>query len=104
VQPYSTQVLAWLAQANPTPFVVPDTNVLVVRDIDVNWGGGAVVNWVAGIDGVSTFAGGAFTAIDARQFQSWRGRQVVLPGQTFYVTADAVIDGQVSGYLLGFGT
>lgn len=102
--PYSTRALAWAATTSPPSYVVPAGYLFVVRDVDVSSGGGSVINWVWGIAGICKLGGGQFTITAVNQFQTWRGRQVVQPGEAVYFTSDGATDGAVSGYLLGYGT
>lgn len=101
---YSTSFIQWAADETPPAFVVPDGYVAVVRDLDVVWGGGAMVNWQMGIATGAKIAGGQFTEETLIQHQEWRGRQVLNAGQALYVSADGPIDGAVSGYLLGIAS
>lgn len=97
---YSIRFMAWAATETPTPYTVPAGYVAVVRDVDAVSGGGAIINWLWGINGECKIGGGQFTVEALNQFQQWRGRQVLNPGETIYVAADGAIDGAVSGYLL----
>jgi hypothetical protein len=101
--PYSTRFLAWEATTSPAPYTVPTGFIVVMRDIDVVSGGGAIINWIAGINGLCKLAGGQFTIEALNQFQTWRGRQVVYPGEIIYFLGDGPTDGAISGYLLGYG-
>lgn len=82
--------------------------VIVVRDIDAFFGGGAnggAANFI-GTEG-QTFAYFPFSALQSAGF-SWRGRQVFRPGDTFGMTTTSEldlgdppgVDVMVSGYLL----
>lgn len=75
-----------------------------MRDVDVVSGGGAMINWVWGIDGLAKIGGGQFTIEALNQFQSWRGRQIAYPGEVIYFQSDGPTDGAISGYLLGYGS
>lgn len=72
----------------------------MVRCVDCSSGGGAVINWVWGINGVAKIGGGQFDIEAINQFQQWRGHQLVNSGETIYVESDGPTDGAVSGYLL----
>jgi hypothetical protein len=77
---YSTRFAAWAASEFAPGFVVPTGYIAVVRDVDVNSGGGAMINWVWGVNGVCKIGGGQFTIEALNQFNAWRGRCVVQPG------------------------
>jgi hypothetical protein len=83
--------------------VVPAGFVVVVRNIDVSSGGGAIINWEASINAVARFAGGQFTIEALNQFATWRGHCVLNAGEALVVSADGPIDGAVTGYLLVAG-
>lgn len=102
--PYSQRFMAWAASELPAPYTVGPGYVAVIRDIDVVSGGGAIINWVAGINGVCKLAVGQFTIEALNQELQWRGRQVVYPGEEIYFESDGPTDGAISGYLLGYGT
>lgn len=97
---YSTRFLAWAAETIPPGYIVPDGYVAIVRDVDVVSGGGAMINWLWGINGVCKIGGGQFTIEALNQFQQWRGRQVVQAGELIYMEGDGPTDGEISGYLL----
>lgn len=98
--PYSTRFLAWAASELPTPYHVPTGYLIVVRDIDVWSGGGAMINWQASIDGVAKFAAGQFTVESLAQTAEWRGRQIAYAGEILEFQSDGPTDGMISGYLL----
>lgn len=75
---------------------------MVVRDVDVVSGGGEMINWVWGINGICKIGGGQFTIEALNQFQQWRGRQVLSAGEILYFESDGPTDGSISGYLLGY--
>lgn len=97
---YSTRFLAWAAETIPPGYIVPTGYVAVVRDVDVVSGGGAMINWVWGINDVAKIGGGQFTIEALNQFQAWRGRVVVEPGELIYFDGDGPTDGTICGYLL----
>lgn len=97
---YSTRFTAWAASELPPAFTVPVGYVAVIRDLDVWSGGGAMINWEMGVNGVCKLAAGQFTVISVAQVATWRGRQVVEPGEEIFFQSDGPTDGAISGYLL----
>lgn len=97
---YSTRFMAWAAEEFPPTFEVPDGYVAIVRDVDVVSGGGAMINWVWGLNGIAKIGGGQFTIEALNQFQTWRGRQLANAGEFIYAQSDGPTDGAISGYLL----
>lgn len=97
---YSTRFLAWAEEELATPYVVPTGYLVIVRDVDVSSNGGAITNWVWGINGICKISGGQFTIEALLQHQEWRGRQVVNAGEAIYFQSDQPTDGAISGYLL----
>lgn len=97
---YSTNLFSGHDVTSWTSSPVPAGDVVIVRDIDVWFGGGVIGGpWsVFGIVG-QTFAWGHFDGLLAA-LQSWRGRQVIPPGQTFGFTALPGLDVTISGYVL----
>lgn len=100
---YSTSIIQEEGLEGAATFVVPDTQVLVVRDIDVYATG------VLDIPFTYVFAHGnagqAFFYYQwepgAQAWEGWRGRCVIENGQTFDVTSfNGPVDVTVSGYLL----
>lgn len=100
LQVYSTRFTAWAAEEFPDTYTVPTGFLAIVRDVDVSSGGGAMINWVWGINGICKVGGGQFTIEALNQFQQWRGRVCVQAGEVIYAEADGSTDGQISGYLL----
>lgn len=98
--PYSTRFLSWESATSPEPYTVPTGFVVIVRDVDVSSGGGAMINWVWGVGGTQKLGGGQFTIEALNQFQTWRGRQVVNAGEFVYFASDGATDGALCGYLL----
>lgn len=84
----------------PPVYAVPEGYIAIVRDVDVNSGGGAMINWVWGINEICKVGGGQFTIEALNQFNTWRGRAVVQAGEQIYFESDGPTDGQISGYLL----
>lgn len=97
---YSHRFLAWAASEIPPVFTVPTGYIAIMRDIDVWSGGGAMINWEAGINGICKLAAGQFTVESIAQVATWRGRQVVEAGEEIYFQSDGPTDGAISGYLL----
>jgi hypothetical protein len=87
----------------PPAYTVPPGYVVVVRDLDVWSGGGSIINWTFGVNGVCKIAGGAFTVISEQQVATWRGRQIVNAGEEIFFESDGATDGAISGYLLTAG-
>jgi hypothetical protein len=79
---------------------VPDGYVAVVRDIDITAGGGEIINFQVAINDLAKFWVGQFTDESLPQWASWRGRQVLQPGEILAATSDGSTDGLASGYLL----
>jgi hypothetical protein len=98
--PYSTRLLAWSSSESPAPYIVPTGYLVVVRDLDVWSGGGAIINWQLAINAVAKFAAGSFTIEALAQTAQWRGRQIVYAGEALVFSSDGSTDGLVSGYLL----
>ena len=92
--------MAWAASELPPPYTVPDGQIIVVRDLDVWSGGGAIINWQMGINAIAKFAAGQFTVESVAQTAQWRGRQILYPGEELYFQSDGPTDGAASGYLL----
>lgn len=97
---YSTQLLAKHAASGSSIYLVPDGYTAILRDLD-GWiypaAGGPLLTLLGPLGNVLAQAEGS--AITGTPLV-WRGRQVLNPGDTFTVTADAASDFQVSGYLL----
>jgi hypothetical protein len=81
-------------------FTVPAGYVLVVRDADCFYPGGAGQS--AQLEGPAggIFAYFPFSAAINGVLVSWRGRQIFYAGETFTFAATAAMDIMVSGYLL----
>lgn len=97
---YSHRFVAWASSSTPPAYVVPLGYVAILRDIDVYSGGGSIIDWHAGINEVCIVAAGQFTVESLPQTLTWRGRQVVNPGEAIYFASDGATDGAISGYLL----
>jgi hypothetical protein len=87
----------------PPGYTVPANFIVVVRDVDVYSGGGSIIDWEWGVATANKIGGGQFTVLSVPQFQTWRGRQVVLAGETIYFQSNGATDGAMSGYLLVAG-
>lgn len=98
--PYSTRFLGWSSSELPTPYEVPTGYLIVVRDIDVWSGGGAMINWEVYLNDFAKFAAGQFTVESIAQTAQWRGRQIAYAGQILAFQSDGPTDGLISGYLL----
>lgn len=97
---YSTRFLAWSSETTPGPYEVPAGYVLVLRDLDVYSGGGAIISWKLSVNDVATITGGQFTDESIPQTATWRGRQVLQAGEFLTFASDGATDGLASGYLL----
>ncbi len=74
---------------------------IVVRDIDVFYVNGlAGADFHAELEGGATFAFFSFAPLSGDKLQSWRGRQVIEPGQTWTISTTGALDVSVSGYKL----
>lgn len=98
--PYSTRLLGWSASMIPPPYEVPTGYIIVVRDIDVWSGGGAMINWQVYVNDFAKFAAGQFTVESVAQTAQWRGRQILNAGEFLVFESDGPTDGLISGYLL----
>ncbi len=97
---YSVQLAAIVGLDGPATFTVPDGFVWVLRDVDV-WYVGFLTNVVHLLGSAGqTIWGNAFAGAEQPQYASWRGRQVLNPGQTFGLSSSSATDFTVSGYSL----
>lgn len=108
---YSAQLFAGHVPSGVTDLPpIGDGLVCVVRDVDVYWGGG-LPPWAAfhlrggpeqtfvylGPDPNEQGAGGSMP----EQLWSWRGRQVINPGEVLSIdVGNGPVDVTISGYLL----
>lgn len=103
---YSQQIWAQAGLAGTVTVAPPAGYKYVVRDIDVFY-----VTGLAGADfhaeieipGVAffpTFAFMSWSAADPSSVKSWRGRQVVQPGQALILLTTGALDVTCSGYAL----
>lgn len=97
---YSHRFLAWAASEFPPVAIVPEGYVAIIRDLDVWSGGGAMINWEMGVNGVCKLAAGQFTVESIAQTAQWRGRQLAEAGDEIYFRSDGPTDGAITGYLL----
>lgn len=97
---YSTRFLGFHEEETPPAYEVPTGYVVVVRDLDVYSAGGVIANWSLSVNGVGIFAAGAFNITATAQTATWRGRQILMPGELLVFAADEALDGLCSGYLL----
>lgn len=79
---------------------MPEGQTVIVRDLDVWSGGGAMINWEFGINGICKLAAGQFTVESIAQVGTWRGRQILNAGEELFFQSDGPTDGAISGYLL----
>ena len=97
---YSTRFIAASADGSPPAYEVPAGSIVIVRDVAVTYGGGAIVTVKVGIAAGATFWWDQFTVESIPQSLQWRGRQVLFAGEALYLAADGPVDAAVSGYLL----
>lgn len=97
---YSYQFLAALGLNGSLPYTVPGDVRAVLRDLDAYYNG--LVEASIHLEGSlgQTIWYNGFSAGGNPQYASWRGRQVLDPGDTLTVTTDQAIDVTISGYLL----
>lgn len=98
--PYSTRFLAWSSSELVPVYTVPTGYLIVVRDLDVWSGGGAMINWQLQVVEGAKFAAGQFTVESIAQTAQWRGRQILYAGEELLFQSDGPTDGMCSGYLL----
>ena len=98
---YSTRFIEVSSLTPSAAYTVPAGFVAVVRDLDaVSQGSVAVAELVmVGAAGQAIYL--AFAPISTSMWFGWRGRQVLLAGETLHVdVANGPWDVSVSGYLL----
>jgi len=98
---YSSLLLSETGFEGEAAFEVPEGITCVVRDIDAVAGisvGGLV--WAYDTSGAQFWAYEFGTDISVKQWQGWRGRQIIPGPGYFYVSSDFVCDFRASGYLL----
>lgn len=87
--------------SDPLIFTVPAGFRAVIRDIDVYYGGLTGNTFIALLDETPQVVFWQDSvAIGESGWRSWRGRQVLLEGESCTLSADDVCDVMVSGYLL----
>lgn len=103
---YSSLLAVVQGLASPVEFSAPVDRVVVIRDVDVYWGGGlsAGVSFrLMGSAGQTIWevhVNPSTPPYDSQTWQ-WRGRQVIPPGDTWAISgAGGAFDAAVSGYLL----
>lgn len=101
---YSSAFFAEPGFSGSATYTVSLGFVAVIRDVDVCWifgltgaefqlkGNAGQVIWLANFP---------ILGDDQDQWQGWRGRHVVAPGDSFTIESDSAVDVSVSGYLLG---
>jgi len=97
---YSYRFLAEAGFTGSAAFLVPDGYRAVVRDIDCVVYTGAGVTIQAGIGGVTNFWAVTLGVVAVTDTVSFRGRQVLNPGEQLVIATDAAADFVASGYLL----
>jgi len=96
---YSTRLLD-LAAVTHGAIVCPPSMTVVIRDIDVFQAAGEVDGYyVLNSPAGAAFAFAEFSGSGA-QFSSWRGRQVLQPGETANYSSANPTYVVISGYLL----
>ena len=81
-------------------FTVPPGVVWVLRDLDAYYNGFTVASIHLLGSTMQTIWYNGFGGGGNPQYASWRGRQVLNPGEGFQLTTDQAIDVTVSGYVL----
>lgn len=91
---------------NGTASVTAGPNeVLVIRDVDVYWGGGVSAGVSVRLIGAAgqtiweVHVNPSTPPYDSQTWQ-WRGRQVIKPGESFQLVSNMPVDVTVSGYSL----
>jgi hypothetical protein len=107
VRPVYSTLLAVVQGLNePREFSAPADATVVIRDVDVYWGGGLTADVSFRLMGSAgqtiweVHVNADVPPYDSRCWQ-WRGRQVIPPGSTWAISgAGGNFDVAVSGYLL----
>lgn len=104
---YSTLLAVHQGLGGPVEYSAPPDSVVVIRDVDVYWGGGLAAGVSFRLMGTllqtiwEVHVNSSTPPYDSQVWQ-WRGRQVIPPGGTWAVSAaGGLFDCAVSGYLLG---
>ena len=97
---YSTRFLEEAGFTGSAAFLCPGSDVLVVRDIDVVCFAGSGVTIEAGLGGGAVFWSLTINPTVTPVWGSWRGRQIINPGEQLVISTDAPADFMASGYLL----
>jgi hypothetical protein len=102
VSVYSTLFLAAHDQPAvvPATYTVPAGKLAVVRDLDAYLGTSLSARQIYALGSAGQVFWQASLAINESGWRSWRGRQVIPEGQSFYLFATDVWDLTASGYLL----
>lgn len=100
---YSQPFIIGTGDFGELSFEVNDVSVIIVRDIDVVVGTGIGASWWAYDTDGCQFAGGTFDeSVLPKNWQGWRGRQVIWGPGFVYLSVDAAVEGaRMSGYVLG---
>jgi hypothetical protein len=104
---YSTELLAVQGLDADATYTAPPGSTVVIREVDVYWGGGVTANVSFRLIGSvgqtiwEVHVNASVPPYDSRSWQ-WQGRAVLEAGETFTIrgTGD-LFDATVSGYVLG---
>jgi hypothetical protein len=97
---YSVKLYAAQGTTGSGPIVVPAGYVIVLRDCDVYSDNVLPGNFFLHGSAGQTIWYHGFDLDAGRAYASWRGRQVVVAGDTFDVSCDITVDVTLSGYRL----
>lgn len=97
---YSTRFLAGVGVTTAIVFTCPTGFVTVLRDLDTFYAGLLVATArLIGSEGQTIWAN-AFAGGSEPEYASWRGRQVLIAGETVSLDSSGATDMTLSGYLL----
>jgi hypothetical protein len=104
---YSTLLAAVQGLSGPIEYTAPADSTVIIRDVDVYWGGGVTADVSVRLTGTlgqtlwEVHVNASLPPYDSRSW-GWRGRQVIPPGSTWGLSGSGPpCDVTVSGYLLG---
>lgn len=102
MQVYSTRFLAVHDQAGGVPAVysVPAGKLAVIRDMDVYFGASLAARQVYAEGSAGQVFWQDSVGSTLAGWRSWRGRQVLYPGENFIMFGTDTFDLTASGYLL----
>lgn len=98
---YSTNFITVHGLNGTRSYSVPAGYIVVLRDLDVYYGGGLGAATVFLQNGLgAAIWSNAFGALASGQYASWRGRQVINNPYSVSIVTDSPMDVMLSGYLL----